>query len=200
MQLHQTERWPAEGQGPIQRRDTTRFAVWVLALGLVAGSTPVAAQGSRRFCDYRPGTLGETIDEARALGLSPGTVSVPQPLMRRRVRVVYTADYRSTSRWSFELVAAYSIVARIGRIYDYYLREVRLEEGGRAYWMLLPEDLRKELRSSGQAGDSVVAFVDLAGATVPPARSRDTTRWAFVLREVEAPRRAWFTTTCGESP
>jgi hypothetical protein len=170
--------------------------VRLLLIALLAPSATIAAQGSRRFCEYEPGTLAGTIEEAQALGLVPGTVSVPQPLMRRRVQVTYTADYRSTSRWSFELVAAYSIVANIGRIGDRYRREVRLEERGRTYWMLLPDDLRKDLGPAVEPGDSVVAFVDLAGARVPPARSRDTTMWAFVLREVEAPDRAWFATLC----
>jgi hypothetical protein len=168
-------------------------------LALVAATWPVP-QRNRRYCDYQPGTLAGTIDEARALPLAPGTVTVPQPLLRRRVRVVYTETYRSSSHWSFELIAAYSIVAGIGRIYDYYLREVRLEENGRAYWMLLPDSLQKALRDSTHAGDSVVAFVDLAGAQVPAARSRDTTMWAFVLREVDGPGRTWFATLCAKSP
>jgi hypothetical protein len=174
----------------------------ILTLGfvaLVAAPRP-AAQGNRRYCDYRPGTLAGTIDQARGLPLAPGTVTVPQPLMRRRVRVGYTGAYSSTSHWSFELIAAYSIVAGIGRIYDYYLREVRLEEDGRAYWLLLPEQLRKALKDSTRAGDTIVAFVDLAGARVPAARSRDTTMWAFVLREVDGPGRTWFAALCGKSP
>lgn len=179
-----------------------RLAFGILTVGLLAlaaAPRPVG-QGNRRYCDYRPGTLAGTIDEARALRLAPGTVSVPQPLLRRRVRVVYTGVYGPTSRWSFELVAAYSMVAGIGRIYDHYLREVRLEENGRAYWLLLPDDLRKALRDSTRVGDSVVAFVDLAGARVPAARSRDTTMWAFVLREVDGPGRTWFAALCAASP
>jgi hypothetical protein len=70
----------------------------------------------------------------------------------------------------------------------------------RHYWLMLPEQLRRALEDSTRAGDTIVAFVDLTGARVPAARSRDTTMWAFVLRDVDGPGRTWFAALCGKAP
>ena len=154
----------------------------LIAIGLVVASTAGSAQQAGTYCHYEPGSLRSALELGNQKELTPGTVSVLRPIPRYRIPLLYTGEFRARGRWHFELMAAYSMEARIGRIFDSYLNEVRVTEAGEDYWMPLDESTRKHLRSSFSKNDSVVGFVDLAGAVVNQ-RGRD---WLFVLRQAVA--------------
>ena len=170
----------------------------LIATMLVGSSPAVPARQRSALCGYQLDSLNLVLERAANSELTPGTIIVPRPLPRHRVTIVYTGDSRPLRRWYFELLAAYSTEAKIGRIFDRYKNEVRVTEGGRDYWMPLADELRKTLRSSTSKGDTIAAFVDLAGAVVDPDRSD----WLFVMRSF-LPRDSvapWLRQQCGDAP